>query len=119
MEQVNGIGGIFFRARDPVGLAGWYESHLGVKKTPMDYDMEPWSQKEGETVFAPFPVDTDYWELDNQFMVNFRVDDMDAMVTQLREAGIDVDLNEETYPNGRFAHLHDPEGNRIELWEPA
>lgn len=119
MEKVNGIGGLFFRSDDPAALAGWYETHLGVTRTPDTYDAPCWRQAAGETVFAPFARDTDYFgRADNQWMVNFRVNDLDAMVVQLRGAGITVDVNAETYPNGRFAHLNDPEGNRIELWEP-
>ncbi|MFZ0012520.1 MAG: VOC family protein, partial [Acidimicrobiia bacterium] len=120
MERVNGIGGVFFRARDPGALAEWYEAHLGVTKTPTSYHDNPWSQMAGETVFAPFPQDTDYFGSDElQWMINFRVGDLDVMVAQLEAAGIEVEVAPETYPNGRFAHLNDPEGNRIELWEPA
>ncbi|WP_421726558.1 VOC family protein [Bauldia sp.] len=119
MEKVDGIGGVFFRAEDPDALAGWYEAHLGVTRTPDSYDKPCWTQAAGETVFAPFPRDTDYFgRADKQWMVNFRVSDLDAMVAQLRAAGIAVEVDESDYPNGRFAHLSDPEGNRIELWEP-
>lgn len=119
MEKVNGIGGLFFRSTDPAGLAEWYEMYLGVKKTPDSYDQKSWWQEKGPTVFAPFEAQTDYFDEAKQWMVNFRVSEMDAMVAQLTEAGIDVEVAPETYPNGRFAHLSDPEGNRIELWEPA
>lgn len=120
MERVNGIGGLFFRARDPKALAEWYQSHLGVNKTPESYDDEPWWQDRGPTVFAPFEADTDYFgAAEQQWMVNFRVADLDAMAAQLTEAGVDVNVDPEVYPNGRFAHLSDPEGNPIELWEPG
>lgn len=120
MEKVNGIGGVFFKAKDPAALAEWYERHLGVSKTPTSYDEPPWSQEAGETVFAPFPVDTEYFGSDSlQWMINFRVHDLDAMVDQLRGAGIEVEVHDETLPNGRFAHLNDPEANRIELWQPV
>ncbi len=120
MEKVNGIGGVFFRANEPDALADWYETHLGVKKTPGSYEEKSWWQEKGPTVFAPFRADTDYFGSDDrQWMVNFRVDDLNAMVTQLRAANIEVDVHDEVFPNGRFAHLSDPEGNRIELWEPA
>jgi predicted enzyme related to lactoylglutathione lyase len=119
MEKVNGIGGVFFRADDPPALAGWYEENLGVTRTPASYDEMPWVQGSGPTVFEPFPADTDYFDRAKQWMVNFRVADLDAMVAQLTDAGIEVSVAPETYPNGRFAHLSDPEGNRIELWEPA
>jgi predicted enzyme related to lactoylglutathione lyase len=120
MERVNGIGGVFFRSRDPDALARWYETHLGVTRTPTSYEESPWSQEGGETVFAPFPEDTDYFGSDSQqWMINFRVGELDTLVAQLAAAGISVEVAPETYPNGRFAHLNDPEGNRIELWEPA
>ncbi|MGI9370203.1 MAG: VOC family protein [Ruegeria sp.] len=116
MEKVNGIGGVFFRARDPDALAQWYETHLGVNRI----DPVPWKQAEGYTVFAPFAEDTDYFgDAAQQWMINFRVGDLDAMIRQLRSAGIAI----ETRPKwdseiGRFARLHDPEGNPIELWQP-
>jgi glyoxylase I family protein len=120
MERVTGIGGVFFRSREPKTLAKWYADHLGVTQTPETYEGEVWVQTGGPTVFQPFPEDTSYFGRDeNQWMVNFRVSDLDAMVDQLRAAGVDVDVDGAVYPNGRFAHLSDPEGNRIELWEPA
>lgn len=119
MERVTGIGGLFFRAQDPVSLARWYQDHLGVTLTPSTYDELPWRQEAGPTVFAPFPADTGYFGNARQvWMVNFRVRDLDAMTAQLRGAGIAVTLDSEAYPNGRFARLHDPEGNPVELWEP-
>ena len=119
MERVQGIGGLFFKARDPKGLAQWYEAHLGINPVPQSYGEAPWSQAAGPTVFAPFAADTEYFGRASQtWMVNFRVDDLDAMVAQLRAAGIEVEVDAEQYPNGRFARLHDPEGNPIELWEP-
>ena len=119
MEKVNGIGGVFFRAADPETLSRWYEAHLGVSPVPSGYDQMPWSQQAGPTVFAPFERDTDYFgDRAQAWMINFRVDDLARMVAQLRGAGIEVVLDEQEYPNGRFARLHDPEGNPIELWEP-
>jgi glyoxylase I family protein len=119
MESVTGIGGFFFRARDPGALAGWYQAHLGVSVVPSSYDVAPWQQEAGPTVFAPFPADTEYFgETRQQWMINFRVRDLDAMTAQLRGSGIQVDLDPETYPNGRFARLADPEGNPIQLWQP-
>jgi predicted enzyme related to lactoylglutathione lyase len=119
MEKVQGIGGFFFRAHDPDGLAAWYETHLGVSRAPTDMETLPWVSKEGMTVFAPFKEDTDYFPVDKQFMLNFRVADMEAMLAQLAAAGIEV-FNHQTMDGiGRFVHLHDPEGNPIELWEPS
>jgi glyoxylase I family protein len=120
MERVLGIGGFFFRAKDPKALALWYQENLGVTKTPEDYDQEAWRQEAGTTVFAPFKADTTYFgDMSRQWMINFRVKDLDAMAAQLRAKGITVEIDKETYPNGRFAHLTDPEGNRIELWQPG
>lgn len=119
MEKVSGIGGVFFKADNPEELAQWYEKHLGVLPVPQSYDALPWMQEAGPTVFAPFEQTTDYFGRDEQkWMINFRVNDLDAMVKQLTDAGIDVAVNEEDYPNGRFAQLRDPEGNPVELWEP-
>ncbi len=119
MEKVAGIGGLFFRAADPAGLARWYDEHLGVSPVPTDYNSQPWTPDAGPTAFAPFPKDTDYFgRLTQDWMINFRVRNLDAMVTQLRAAGIQVHFDSQQYPNGRFARLHDPEGNPIELWEP-
>ncbi len=116
MHKVLGFGGFFFKARDPEALALWYETHLGVARIPSDYDQQPWQQAAGPTAFAPFPHDTTMFPA-TAFMLNFRVADLDAMVAQLEGAGIAVTVNPETYPNGRFAALADPEGNPIELWE--
>ena len=119
MEKVDGIGGFFFRAKDPSGLARWYEEHFGVLQVPTDYGGTPWRQEAGITVFAPFQHDTEYFgDASHQWMINFRVPDLDAMVAQLRAAGVEVIEDPEIYPNGRFARLHDPEGHPIELWEP-
>ena len=119
MQKVQGIGGFFFRARDPEALARWYEVNLGVSKAPGDMETPPWVSKEGVTVFAPFRQDTDYFSADRQFMLNFRVADMDAMLAQLRAAGIAITREQTMEGIGRFAHLEDPEGNPIELWEPS
>lgn len=116
MQKVLGIGGLFFRSRDPESLARWYRDHLGIDAAPAGGDAV-WRQMAGPTVFATFKTDTDYFgNGDKEWMVNFRVADLDGMVTQLRDAGIDVEVD----PNvdyGRFARLYDPEGNPIELWQ--
>ena len=119
MEKVTGIGGLFFRANDPAALGRWYQEHLGVTLTPTSYDEPPWQQDAGPTAFAPFPKQTAYFgDLKHAWMVNFRVRNLDAMMAQLRAAGIVVEIEGE-YPNGRFARLNDPEGNPIQLWEPG
>ena len=119
MEKVTGIGGLFFRAHDPKALARWYQEHLGIAPTPTSQGDTVWQQEAGPTVFAPFPETTKYFgDASKVWMVNFRVRDLDKMAAQLRAAGIEVKI----YPDdsvGRFARLHDPEGNPIELWQPA
>lgn len=120
MEKVAGIGGLFFRARDPKALGKWYEQHLGINLTPTAEGGTVWQQEAGATAFTPFPETTKYFgDPQKAWMVNFRVHDLDKMVAQLRGAGIEV-KDPENYPNiGRFTRLHDPEGNPIELWQPA
>ena len=118
MERALGLGGFFFRAKDPAALAQWYEDHLGVLKVPGDYDSQVWQQEGGTTVFAPFEQITEYFgNQEKQFMLNFRVRDLDAMIAQLEAAGIEVRRDPQEHPNGRFAWLNDPEGNPIELWQ--
>jgi predicted enzyme related to lactoylglutathione lyase len=120
MEKVAGIGGLFFRAHDPKALANWYLQHLGIDLTPTGEGGTVWQQEAGPTSFTPFPETTKYFgDPSKGWMVNFRVHDMDKMVAQLRAAGIEV-KDPESYPGiGRFTRLHDPEGNPIELWQPA
>ena len=117
-EAVDGVGGVFFRARGPVALRAWYAEQLGI-------DMEEYgttfTSKDGDqTVWAPFPADTSYFGPGGQqLMVNFRVRDLDAMLAQLRAAGVVVDERVEEMEFGRFGWATDLEGNRFELWEPA
>ena len=119
MERVSGIGGFFFRADDPGALALWYQERLGITTVPETYEEGAWRQQEGETVFAPFQQDSEMiGPLEHTWMINFRVDDLDAIVSQLRGAGEEVEVDPERYPNGRFAELRDPEGNGIQLWQP-
>lgn len=118
-EKVTGIGGVFFRARDPKALAQWYQDHLGVSGIPQSASDLPWNQQAGPTAFSPFPEKTGYFgDATKQWMINFRVGDLDKMARQLEAAGIAVKVDPATYPNGRFARIHDPEGNPIELWQP-
>jgi len=120
MEKVTGIGGLFFRAKDPKALAEWYHKHLGIAPVPQSYDEPSWCQQAGPTAFAPFDQTTDYFGRDSQaWMINFRVASLERMKLQLEAAGITVTVDPNEYPNGRFARIHDPEGNPIELWEPA
>ncbi len=113
---VTGIGGFFFRAKDPEGLRKWYLDHLGVGSLPYGQ----WDTQAGPSVFSPFAADTDYWAADHGWMLNLRVEGLDGMIATLRGAGITVTTNPDwDMPGvGRFARIHDPEGNPIELWEP-
>lgn len=118
-ESVTGIGGLFFRAHDPNALAQWYQDHLGVSVIPKSYTDPGWQQQAGPTAFAPFPEKSNYFgDSTKQWMINFRVRNLDKMAAQLEAAGIAVKIDPTTYPNGRFARIHDPEGNPIELWQP-
>jgi predicted enzyme related to lactoylglutathione lyase len=120
MERVEGIGGFFFRAKDSKTLSAWYQDHLGITTVPANYGDPPWRTSAGTTVFAPFKEDTKYFgDQRFQWMINFRVRDLDKMVAQLRDRGIAVNVDSEVYPNGRFARLTDPEGNPIQLWQPT
>ena len=117
MERVAGIGGYFLRAVDPVALGAWYRDCLGL-----DADENGvWRQDTGSTVFATFESDTDYFgSRSQQTMVNFRVRDLDAMLAQLRLKDADVDAETQDMEGvGRFGWVTDPEGNRVELWQPA
>ncbi len=124
MEKVRGIGGIFFKARDPKALAAWYADNLGL---PMEdhgaaiFRVSAEDAADGAvTVFSPFPADTDYFAPSpSAFMINFRVDNLDKILNQLRAGGAQVDPIVQVEANGRFAWVMDPELNRIELWEPA
>jgi glyoxylase I family protein len=121
VPRVTGIGGFFFRANDPEALNRWYAEHFGViELESKDYGDPCWTQDRGETVFSAFGRESgDFFGGDDrQWKINFRVDDLDGMVERLRAAGIEVEVNAEKYPNGRFAELADPEDNRVELWEP-
>jgi predicted enzyme related to lactoylglutathione lyase len=112
---VTGIGGFFFRARDPKALAAWYREHFGIGVQPHGL----WHQEAGPSVFAPFSATTDYFAADKQWMLNLRVDDLSAAVHALTAAGIEVITKPEwnSEETGHFARVHDPEGNPIELWQ--
>lgn len=112
---VTGIGGLFFRSRDPEARAAWYRDHLGIEAGHTGI----WQQEAGMTVFAPFPADSDYFNADQSFMLNLRVTELDQLATSLEAAGIAVERRPEWDTDyGRFARIHDPEGLPIELWEP-
>ena len=100
-------------------LVEWYDRYFDITPTPNDYESLPWQQEAGSTVFAPFSHTTKYFgEPSQQWMINLRVRDMDTLLLELQAAGIEVEIDPEIYPNGRFARLNDPEGNPIQLWEP-
>ena len=113
---VNGIGGFFFRAQDPEALGRWYSTHLGVGAG----EFGAWQPQAGPSIFSPFKADTEYFSADKKWMLNLRVDDLDGLLADLRAADIAVVTNPDwDMPGfGRFARIHDPEGNPIELWEP-
>lgn len=122
---VTGIGGIFFRARDPKALSAWYKEHLHVGggcsgDGSATADEWTWGAAGGPTVFAPFKETTDYFAADKQFMINFRVSGLDDLLAKLRAADIAIETRAEwdSPETGRFARIHDPEGTAIELWEP-
>jgi predicted enzyme related to lactoylglutathione lyase len=120
VERVTGIGGVFLRSVDPDRLGKWYAEYLGVDMPPGSYDGPVWEQEAGPTVWAIFDQDSDmFGSPDQQWMVNFRVRDLDAMVRQLRAGDVVVEVDPEEYPNGRFARLADPDGNPIQLWQPS
>ncbi len=120
---VLGMGGYFFRAKDPGALKLWYRDHLGVGGgCGADADGKSnewvWFQQGGPMVFEPFKQDSDYFPADRTAMVNLRVSDLDGLLAGLRGAGIEIAREETMGGVGRFARIHDPEGNPIELWEP-
>lgn len=121
---VLGVGGIFFRAQDPDALNTWYRAQLGVgagcaAEGTGEPDEWSWNVQGGPLVFAPFEAGTDYWSADKEFMLNLRVSDLDGLLEHLTANGIDVIVKPEwdSPETGRFARIHDPEGNPIELWE--
>lgn len=124
MPRVTGIGGIFIKARDPEALAEWYRVHLGVPYKQGEGAVFLWrddSQTDGGmTIFSTFPQTTNYFEPSSaSFMINFRVDEFDALLAKLAAEGVRIDPKRENYDYGRFAWIYDPEDNKIELWQPV
>jgi predicted enzyme related to lactoylglutathione lyase len=122
---VLGVGGIFFRAHDPEALTAWYREHLGIgpgcaAEGTGPADEWSWNVQGGPLIFAPFEAGTDYWTTDKQFMLNLRVSELATLVEKLTASGVDVIVKPEwnSPETGRFARIHDPEGNAVELWEP-
>jgi len=121
MERVVGIGGVFFKAKDPAALASWYRDHLGIELEPGGGAVAVfrWSES-GTTTWSAFPEDTRYFgRPESRAMINYRVAHLDRMLEQLRAAGVPVDDHVEDSEFGRFGWATDPGGNRFELWEPA
>ena len=119
MKRVTGIGGIFFKAENPERLYAWYEKHLGLQGKPGVGAVFRSPGDGGRTVFSIFPSDTTYFQPGrSDFMINFRVEDLDGLLEALRAEGVEIDPKREEFEYGRFAWIMDPEGNRIELWQP-
>lgn len=121
MARAVGVGGIFLRAKDPKALSKWYAGHFGIAQDEAGGSLIfDGPSAAGMTVFAHFPADTEYFGAGpQQAMVNLRVDNLDQLLTLLGAAGVMIDSKREDHPWGRFAWIVDPEGNRVELWEPS
>lgn len=123
MKKVTGIGGVFFKAKDPNAVNEWYKKHLGFETTPYGTSFE-WMDKDdpakkGVTQWNPFKETTKYFEPSGKdFMINYRVDNLEALVEELKKEGVTVCDAIETYEYGKFVHIMDLEGNKIQLWEP-
>ncbi|WP_312370922.1 VOC family protein [Stenotrophomonas sp.] len=122
MKRVTGIGGIFFKAADPKALSALYRDHLGLDTSEWGGAIFPWGGEgsaKGMTIWSPFAQDTDYMAPSTaSFMINFRVDDLEALLTVLRTEGCNVLERTETSEQGKFGWVIDPEGNKVELWQP-
>lgn len=123
-QRVTGIGGVFFKCKDPQAMKQWYEEHLGIPQDPYGYTFKWYEQPDsdlvGRTVWSPFPATTDYFgDEGQQVMINYRVKDIERLVDQLRQEGVTIVDEIQDYEGiGKFVHILDGEGNRVELWEP-
>jgi predicted enzyme related to lactoylglutathione lyase len=117
MGQVTGIGGAFLRAKDPKALYEWYEKHLGLTRRDGCFGFDP-AQQRARVVVAFFAANSDYFPVAQPAMLNFHVDDLDAVLDGLTAAGVEVDPKRDRYDFGDFGWFTDPEGNRVELWQP-
>ena len=123
MKKVTGIGGIFFKCKDPGNMREWYQTHLGLNTNKYGTVFEWWqgadSTKKGFTQWSPFAETTKYFEPSTKdFMINYRVENLEALVEELRKEGVTIMDTIETYDYGKFVHVLDVEGNKLELWEP-
>jgi predicted enzyme related to lactoylglutathione lyase len=122
MKKVTGIGGIFFRCKDPIKMREWYKSHLGLDTNEYGATFElgeNTNNKNGSIQWSPFDETTKYFEPSTkEFMINYTVDNLEALVVELKNEGITLVDEIETYDYGKFIHILDIEGNKIELWEP-
>ena len=124
MKRVTGIGGVFFKAKDPKALAAWYKTHLGIPVEDWGGAAFPWKSPSnpdgvGTTVWSPFAADTNYFAPSTApFMINYRVDDLQAVLAALRSEGVEVEDRVEESEYGKFGWVIDPEGNKLELWQP-
>ena len=125
MARVTGIGGVFFKAKDPEKLRAWYHEHLGLQfdssgSTVFDCPADEEQRQIAQTTWSLFPADTEYFNPSRaSFMINYRVENLAHVLDQLRNEGVEVDERVEEFEYGRFGWVMDPEGNRIELWEPG
>jgi len=124
MKRVTGIGGIFFKCKDPKQVKEWYKAHLGFNTDEygamFEWREDADSSKKGITQWSPFADDTKYFEPSaKDFMINYRVENLELLVAQLQKEGVTILDKMETYDYGKFIHILDPEGNKIELWEPV
>ena len=124
MKKVTGIGGIFFKCKDPNKMKEWYQKHLGLDTNPYGASFEWYeaadSTKKGLTQWTPFPETTKYFEpSQREFMINYRVENLEALVEELKKEGVTIVDKIESYDYGKFVHILDAEGNKVELWEPA
>ena len=123
MKKVTGIGGVFFKSKDPKQITEWYQKHLGLNTNPYGASFEwyeaPDSNRKAQTQWTPFPETTKYFApSDKDFMINYRVENLEALVEELKKENVTIVDKIETYDYGKFIHILDPEGNKIELWEP-
>jgi predicted enzyme related to lactoylglutathione lyase len=124
MKKVTGIGGIFFKCKDPQKMKEWYSKHLGLNTdqygTSFEWRQGDDSTKKGFTQWSPFSDKTTYFEpSQREFMINYRVENIEALVDELKKEGVEITDSIETYEYGKFVHIMDAEGNKIELWEPV